>query len=249
MVPLSVISELKRRKVIRVGIGYLFIAWLVAQILQLVFESFGTPEWAIKTVLVMLAAGFPFALFFAWVYELTPEGIKREQVLPRSHPITLETIKKLKNNAGTVDRLYSIVYKSRCNGVADLNLINSILTSSAQHNPGDGITGVLVATESHFLQVLEGEYESVNTTYERIAQDARHDTLQLISFTQINERKFSDWAMHGIGLFDLNQELTSRLRDQFGSDNSTVRIPTIESEVKDFLDILLLEDQQKQTPE
>ncbi len=245
---MSIFSELKRRKVFRAGIAYLFIAWLVAQILQLTFESFGTPDWAIKTVLVMLVAGFPFALFFAWVYELTPGGIKREKNIGRSQPITPETIKKLKENSDAVDQLYSVVYKSRCNGLADLDLINSILTSSAQHNPGDGVTGVLVATETHFLQILEGEYKAVNATYERIAQDARHDTLQLISFSEIKEREFGDWAMHGIGLFDLNQELVSRMRDQFGSDNSNVRIPTRASEVKDFLNILLLEDQSDQTP-
>jgi len=56
----------------------LIVAWLVAQVLQLVFESFGIPVWAIKSVLVLLAVGFPFALFFAWAFEMTPEGIKRE---------------------------------------------------------------------------------------------------------------------------------------------------------------------------
>ena len=57
------------------GFAYLFIAWLVAQVLQLVFESFGTPDWAIKTVLVVLAAGFPLALFLAWAYEITSDEV------------------------------------------------------------------------------------------------------------------------------------------------------------------------------
>ena len=57
------------------GFAYLFIAWLVAQVLQLVFESFGTPGWAIKTVLVVLAAGFPLALFLAWAYEITADEV------------------------------------------------------------------------------------------------------------------------------------------------------------------------------
>jgi len=54
------------------------VAWLVAQVLQLVFESFGTPDWVMKTLLVLLATGLPFAAFFAWAFELTPEGIKRD---------------------------------------------------------------------------------------------------------------------------------------------------------------------------
>ena len=67
------------------------VAWLVAQVLQLVFESFGTPAWAIKSVLVLLATGLPFALFFAWAFELTPEGLKKEKDVDRSQSVTHKT--------------------------------------------------------------------------------------------------------------------------------------------------------------
>jgi TolB-like protein/Flp pilus assembly protein TadD len=93
--PLSFFNELKRRNVFKVGIAYLVVAWLVAQVLQLVFESFGTPDWAIKTVLVLLATGLPFALFFAWAFEMTPEGLKRESEVDRSQSITAQTGSKL----------------------------------------------------------------------------------------------------------------------------------------------------------
>lgn len=75
---MSLLEELKRRQVIRAGIAYLVIAWMIAQVLQLVFESFATPNWVMKTVLVLLIAGFPLLLLFAWVFELTPEGLRRE---------------------------------------------------------------------------------------------------------------------------------------------------------------------------
>ena len=80
---MSFFTELKRRKVIKVGVAYLLIAWVIAQILQLLFESFGTPDWAIKTALALLAAGFPVALFLAWVYEMTPEGLKLDRDIDR----------------------------------------------------------------------------------------------------------------------------------------------------------------------
>ena len=92
---MSIFNELKRRNVFKVGFAYLIVAWLVAQVLQLVFESFGTPDWAIKTVLVLLATGLPFALFFAWVFEMTPEGLKRESEVDRSQPIAPQTGSKL----------------------------------------------------------------------------------------------------------------------------------------------------------
>lgn len=92
---MSLLNELKRRNVFKVGIAYVIIAWLVAQVLQLVFESFGTPAWAIKSVLVLLATGLPFALFFAWAFELTPDGIKREHEVDRSQSITVQSGNRL----------------------------------------------------------------------------------------------------------------------------------------------------------
>jgi adenylate cyclase len=92
---LSFFHELKRRNVFKVGAAYIVVSWLVAQVLQLVFESFGTPDWVMKTVLVLMAVGLVFALFFAWAFELTPEGLKRERDVDRSQSITAETGKKL----------------------------------------------------------------------------------------------------------------------------------------------------------
>jgi len=246
---LSIFKELKRRKVFRVGIAYLFIAWLVAQVLQLVFESFGTPDWAIKTVLVLLAAGFPLALFLAWAYEITPEGIKRDHEVDRSQPITPRMIKKIRAYKTSSEQLNLLIYKSRCKGFANWDLVESILVSSTRNNPANGITGVLVVTETHFLQVLEGPFEPLNATFERIARDTRHEGTQLISFTEIRKRRFADWAMHGIGLFDLNQELKSSLCLKFGEDNGNVRLPSTAHEVMDLLNILLAKENSGKTAE
>ncbi len=92
---MSLFGELKRRNVIRVGLAYAIVAWLVAQVLQLVFESFGAPDWAMKAVLVLLGAGLLFALLFAWAFELTPEGLKREKDVDRSRSIARQTGRKL----------------------------------------------------------------------------------------------------------------------------------------------------------
>ena len=92
---MSLFQELKRRNVFKVAIAYIVVSWLVAQVLQLVFESFGTPDWVMKTVLVLMAMGMLFALFFAWAFELTPEGLKRESDVDRTQSITPQTGKKL----------------------------------------------------------------------------------------------------------------------------------------------------------
>jgi len=62
------------------------VAWLLAQVLQLVFESFGTPDWVMKTVLVLLTAGWLLALFFAWAFDMTPDGIRLTEKSEKEKP-------------------------------------------------------------------------------------------------------------------------------------------------------------------
>jgi Tfp pilus assembly protein PilO len=85
---MSLFAELKRRNVVRVGIAYAVIGWILAQIAEFAFENFGAPEWVLKSVVVVILLGLPLALFFAWAFEITPEGVKREEDVDRSQSIT-----------------------------------------------------------------------------------------------------------------------------------------------------------------
>jgi len=91
----SLFTELGRRNVFRVGIAYVVASWLVLQVLDLVLENIGAPDWVMQTVMALLAIGFPVALMFAWAFEMTPEGLKREKDIDRSASITPQTGKKL----------------------------------------------------------------------------------------------------------------------------------------------------------
>lgn len=91
----QLIEELKRRNVIRVAIAYTAIAWLVMQVADVVLESFGAPAWVMKTLLFALAIGLVLAVLFAWAYELTPDGLKREKDVDRSQSITQNTGRRL----------------------------------------------------------------------------------------------------------------------------------------------------------
>lgn len=88
-------QELKRRNVIRVGIAYLAVAWVILQVADIVFESVAAPDWLMQILLLFIAIGFVFALFFAWAFEMTPDGIKKEADVDRSISITNRTGKKL----------------------------------------------------------------------------------------------------------------------------------------------------------
>jgi TolB-like protein len=92
---MSLYHELKRRNVFRVAIAYLALAWLLTEVSGTLFPAFGIPDWGIRFVVIVFALGFVPALIISWVYELTPEGIKREKDVVRDVSITHLTAKRL----------------------------------------------------------------------------------------------------------------------------------------------------------
>jgi adenylate cyclase len=72
------LTELKRRNVIRVALFYIVSAWLLVQVAETVLPLFEVPDGVLRGLVILLALGFLPALVFAWVYELTPEGLKRD---------------------------------------------------------------------------------------------------------------------------------------------------------------------------
>jgi len=91
----SFFAELKRRNVLRAAAIYAATAWLLVQIVTQVFPVYGLPAWSMRWVIGALAIGFPFWLAFAWFYELTPEGFKRESELEDDRPPGHSTSRKL----------------------------------------------------------------------------------------------------------------------------------------------------------
>jgi TolB-like protein/Flp pilus assembly protein TadD len=92
---MSLIHELRRRNVIRVAGLYLVGAWLVTQVAGTVLPMFGAPDWLPRTVVILLAIGFVPALIFAWVFELTPEGIKRDAEVKPEESIAPLTARRM----------------------------------------------------------------------------------------------------------------------------------------------------------
>jgi TolB-like protein len=91
----SLFAELKRRNVIRVAIAYVAVSWLVLQAGALMLQAFDLPNTLLRGLVVVLVVGFIPTLVFSWVYELTPEGLKRESEVDRGDSITHLTGRKL----------------------------------------------------------------------------------------------------------------------------------------------------------
>ena len=92
---MSFFKELKRRNVVRVGIAYTVATWLLIQVTDTVFPRIGLSESAVTLVIALLLIGFIPALIFAWAFEMTPDGIKREKNVDRTQSITPTTGRKL----------------------------------------------------------------------------------------------------------------------------------------------------------
>ena len=76
---MSFLGELQRRNVFRVGIAYAIAVWVLLQITDVITPILALPDWAPKLIFVILAIGFVPAVIFAWAFEMTPEGIKKEK--------------------------------------------------------------------------------------------------------------------------------------------------------------------------
>ncbi len=91
----SLFSELKRRNVFRVVIAYIVLAWLMLQVGETLAPALHLPEWVNSLLAFFVILGLPFAIFFAWAFELTPEGLKKEKDVDRSQSITGSTGRRL----------------------------------------------------------------------------------------------------------------------------------------------------------
>ncbi|NIM70537.1 MAG: tetratricopeptide repeat protein [Xanthomonadales bacterium] len=92
---MSLFVELKRRNVFRVGIAYLLGGWVLLQGADFALDVVGAPDWIIQALVVLAIVGLPAVLIFAWVFEMTPEGLKREKDVVRGSSIAPQTGRRL----------------------------------------------------------------------------------------------------------------------------------------------------------
>ena len=140
--------------------------------------------------------------------------------------------------------MYRLIYKSTSSRQRLTRRdVRDILHSSMELNRESGLNGALLATKTHFLQVLEGDFDSVNETFGRIAADERHHTVRIIHFGPAASSLFEGWAMRGFGIFDLNKELEDDLRRKYGEEEGGIRFPLEEwSALSLIFDVNMMSD-------
>ncbi len=81
---MTLLAELQRRKVFKVGAAYLVVAWLAVQAVSIAFPAFDAPPWALRVFILLSLLGFPLALVMAWIFDATPEGVKFDPLVSGS---------------------------------------------------------------------------------------------------------------------------------------------------------------------
>ena len=202
---MSFFTELKRRNVIRVLIAYVVIAWGTAQVLQLVFLNFVPPAWVMRTILVLLAIGLPFAALFAWIFELTPEGIKREHVVDSSRSITAQTGKKLNIV------IYSVLVASLSYFAYDKFVLSTARQAAQVEAMAQAVTEPAVAEQDNSIAVLPFVNMSDDPGNEYFSDGLSEELLNLLA--KIPElhvaARTSSFAFKGqnLGIPDIAQRL------------------------------------------
>ena len=92
---MNLFAKLKRRNVIRMGGLYLVGAWLIVQVAETVLPTFDVPTWVLRATIIMLALGFVPALIFAWIFELTPQGLKRDEEVALGQSLAPVTARRM----------------------------------------------------------------------------------------------------------------------------------------------------------
>ncbi len=136
------LEEIRKRNVGRVAILYVVVCWLILEPVHVVFHMLEVPSWANRLVIIMLALGFPAALIFAWVYEITPEGLKPTVEVPHGQSIRRQTGRRLDRAIIAVLALAVIYF------VLDKFWLSS-MAGHSQRGAGAAATTIAAAPTAH----------------------------------------------------------------------------------------------------
>ena len=167
---MSFFSELKRRNVIRMAGLYLVGAWLLTQVASTVLPMFGAAEWLPRSIVILLAIGFVPALIFSWVFELTPEGIKRDEEVAPEQSIAPQTARRM-------DRMIIVVLLLALGYFAFDKFVLTARREAAQLHPTISTTESAVTANSKSIAVLPFDNLSEDKTNAYFAEGVQDEIL------------------------------------------------------------------------
>jgi TolB-like protein/tetratricopeptide (TPR) repeat protein len=196
---LSFFSELKRRNVIRVALAYLVMSWLILQVSDVILGNIDAPQWIFRVILLLLACGLPPVLLFAWAFELTPEGLKRDSDVVRSQSITARTGRKLDFVIiGVLVVAVGVLLADRFYGTESAGAPSAV-NSRAERAPARGKISVAVLPFVNMSDDEQNEYFSDGISEELLNVLVGIDGLRVPSRTSSFTFKGNDQKLSEIG--------------------------------------------------
>jgi TolB-like protein len=182
---MGLFEELKRRNVFRVGTAYLLFAWIIIQATDTIGPVLTLPAWTLALVVWISIIGFPVAIFFAWAFELTPQGIKAEKDVDRSQSITPDTGRKI-NYVVIALLLIAIAFLVGKDFIGDDGSETGAMTESvvdATSNGGQGFESIGVLPFVNMSDDSAQEYFSDGISEEILNALAKLKSLQVAART------------------------------------------------------------------
>jgi TolB-like protein/Tfp pilus assembly protein PilF len=193
----NLFSELRRRNVFRVGLAYLIGTWLVVQVADTVLNNIGAPAWVIQAIMLVLALGFLFAVFFAWAFEVTPEGLKREAEVDRSRSITRVTGRKL-DRAITVLLVIALGYFVWESRIADRQPPSQSAIEAPTVVPSEERISIAVLPFEHRSSREEDEYFTEGIHDDLLTTISKIGSMKVISRTSVMQYRDTTKNMRDI---------------------------------------------------
>ncbi|NNJ89824.1 MAG: hypothetical protein HKP53_10505 [Eudoraea sp.] len=188
---MKLIDELKRRNVIKATIAYIVVAWLLLQVITSVLPNFGAPPWVLKTLIFLIAIGLPIWVIFSWVYEITPEGLKKTVKVSKDESITEATNKRL--NIIIIITLFIAIavtlFQKPLPNASSITIVNNDLTLE---------NSIAVLPFNNWSGNPQLEYISDGMTDAVITRLSAVDSLKVIPFTSVLKYKNSDQNVQSI---------------------------------------------------
>ena len=206
---MSLFAELKRRNVFRVGIAYVIASWLLLQVSDILVPLLGLQDSVQKIILLLLVIGFVPALIFAWAFELTPEGIKKEKDVDRSRSVAPQTGRKLDRTIIVILALAVVflLYRQTGNDQPGEPALPSpeVLENSAETSALKPVDAALQRASLAVLPFVnmssdpEQEYFSDGLSEELLNRLAKNDQLQVAARTSAFQFKGRNLDIADIG--------------------------------------------------
>jgi TolB-like protein/tetratricopeptide (TPR) repeat protein len=186
----SFVSELRRRNVLRVAAAYALVSWILVEAGSVLLPTFGAPEWFFKVYVIIVLAGFLLAIIIAWVFEITPDGVKLERDVDRS------------------------VYTPRPNGGKNTVIIGLLVVAlgisitfnitgmrGGTLDPGDGVAynSIAVLPFTSRSSVEENQFFADGIHDDILTRLAEIESLRVISRTSVNEYRDASRNLKEIG--------------------------------------------------